>query len=243
MVKSPSNFNPPAHRDLILDTFIDYLTKYPLEEITDGKKNKPNFNLSKEQWNAIMLLKKDNRLTIEEGDKGGACVIMDSDYYKEKIMELLNDDTTYKEINNENIEKKIVIKIKRLVRKYADHLTEKETEYLTNFEYKSSNIYGLPKVHKCNEILSNSQHNPKEYVVMNCPKSLTMRPIIAGPQCVTSRLSNFIDKLLRPLLMRVDSSILEMISTSLQKCPGTLTNTRYLQLLIFQTCTQTSIIT
>ena len=207
LVKYPSNFNPPAHRDPILDTFIDYLTKYPLEEITYNKTKKPNFNLSKEQWNAIMLLKKDNSLTIKEGGKGGACVIMDSNYYKEKIMALLNDETTYKEINNENIEKEIFIKIKRLVRKYADHLTEKETEYLTNFEYKSSNIYGLPKVHKCNKILSNSQQNPKEYVVVNCPKSLTMRPIIAGPQCVASRLCNFIDKLLRPLLMRVDSYI------------------------------------
>ena len=151
MVKNPNNFNPPAHSDPISDTVIEYLRKYPLEEITDGKKNKPNFNLSKEQWNAIMLLTKDNSLTIK-GDKGGACVIMDGKYYKEKVMALINDDTTYKEINNENIEKEIFSKIKRVVRKYADHPTEKEMEYLPNFEYKSSNIYGLPKVHKCSEI-------------------------------------------------------------------------------------------
>jgi len=33
----------------------------------------------------------------------------------------------------------------------------------------------------------------------------TMRPIIAEPQCVTSRLSDFIDKLLRPYLQKVKS--------------------------------------
>ncbi len=34
-----------------------------------------------------------------------------------------------------------------------------------------------------------------------------MRPIIAGPKCVTSRLSDFIDKILRPFLKQVDSYV------------------------------------
>ena len=29
LVKNPSTFNPPPNRNLILDTYIDYLTKYP----------------------------------------------------------------------------------------------------------------------------------------------------------------------------------------------------------------------
>ena len=34
-----------------------------------------------------------------------------------------------------------------------------------------------------------------------------MRPIVAGPKCITSRLSDFIDKILRPFLSKVESYI------------------------------------
>ena len=88
LVKNPSNFNPPTHRDLVLDTYVDYLTKYPLEEISENQ-GRHKFNLNKEEWNAIIQLKNDNSLVIKEGDKGGACVIMESDYYKDKMMLLL----------------------------------------------------------------------------------------------------------------------------------------------------------
>ena len=36
-----------------------------------------------------------------------------------------------------------------------------------------------------------------------------MRPIVAGPQCITSRLSNFLDKILRPYLKAIKSHIRE----------------------------------
>jgi len=42
LVRNPSKFNPLAHRDSILDIFVDHLTKYTLEEITDVKKSKAN---------------------------------------------------------------------------------------------------------------------------------------------------------------------------------------------------------
>ena len=40
LVKNPSNFNPPPppHRNILLDTHIDYLTKYPLDETCQNKK-------------------------------------------------------------------------------------------------------------------------------------------------------------------------------------------------------------
>ena len=84
IVKNPSSFNPPAHRDTILDTYIDYITKYPFDEILKRQaKVKPN--LKKQEWNAIMDLKNDEDLIIKESDKGSACIIMDKEYYKNKI--------------------------------------------------------------------------------------------------------------------------------------------------------------
>ena len=48
IVKPESTFHPPTRRDQVLDTYIDYLTKYPLEELLD-KQGKVNDNGIKEQ--------------------------------------------------------------------------------------------------------------------------------------------------------------------------------------------------
>ena len=225
LVKNPSNFNPPPNRDTILDTYIDYLTKYPFDETYQNKKKKISPNLKKDEWSAIIDLKKDDNLIIKEGDKGGACVIMDKIYYRDKMLALLNDAKTYKCINKNTIEKVILNEIKALAKQFENDLTRKEYDYLTNFDHKPSNIYGLPKVHKCKEIIEKIALEPNECVTVDCPPSLTMRPIIAGPQCVTSRLSDFIDKILRPYLSKVKSYIRDDIDF-LTKIPRIAEKTR-----------------
>ena len=99
LVKNPSTFNPAPNRILILGRYIDYLTKYPLEEESATKK-KTKYNIKIDKWEAIMQLKNDCNLIIKEGDKVEACVIMDRDFYRGKMLSLLNDKKTYKEINN-----------------------------------------------------------------------------------------------------------------------------------------------
>ena len=63
-----------------------------------------------ERYNAFEKDNRRNNKNIREGDNGGACVIMDSRYYKERIMKLLND-VTYPEIKSENI-KIFIIRLK-----------------------------------------------------------------------------------------------------------------------------------
>ena len=58
---------------------------------------------------------------------------------------------TYQELNG-NIDKKINKKITNLTEKYHEQLTHKEIDYLIKFKYKTSQLYGLPKVHKSNII-------------------------------------------------------------------------------------------
>ncbi len=60
-------------------------------------------------------------------------------------------------------------------------------------------------------MLEKIQNSPDKCVIINCPQSLTMRPYTEGPRCVTSRLSYFIDKILRPILKQVDSYVRENI--------------------------------
>ena len=82
--KNPSTFTPEAHRDVILDMYIDFISKYLFEEILrDQNKSRPNLRQNK--WQALLELKEDKNLVRKECDKGGACVIMDKQFYCECI--------------------------------------------------------------------------------------------------------------------------------------------------------------
>ena len=202
-------FNPPRNRDLVLDIYIDYLTKYQLEEVAINQ-DKTEDNLTRAQWNGIKELRNNQNLVIKKGDKGGACVVMDSEFYHRKMFELVNNKNTYQELNG-NIDKKINKKITNLTEKYHEQLAQKETDYLTKFKYKTSQLYGLPKVHKSNIIKREIENNPSEYIEAHQPGDLKMRPIVAGPSCVTSRLSDFLDILLKPYLKHVKSYVRDSV--------------------------------
>ena len=209
MKKNLSTFTPDAHRDVILDTYIDFISKYPFEEIlSDQNKSRPN--LRKDEWQTLLELKEHKNLVIKECDKGGACMIMGKQFYCEKMEELLKDETTYKEIG-ENIDATVHRKIKALTEKHSSELTSKEIDYLTNFEYRMSNIYGLPKIHKSQEIKEKVKEHPANCITVTQPSELTMRPIIAGHSSVISRLSNFLDTLLRRYLKVIKSYICDDI--------------------------------
>ena len=79
MAKNKSNFCPPRNRNITLDNYIDFLTKYPLEELLS--KDTIRSNLTREEQNALKELKDDSEIIIFEADKGGAVVVMDRAYY------------------------------------------------------------------------------------------------------------------------------------------------------------------
>ena len=68
---------------------------------------------------------------------------MDREHYKTMAVTLLLDEEYYQELQKSDKRK-----YKSLLSKYKDCLTEKEMDYLVNFEMKPSNFYGLPKIHK-----------------------------------------------------------------------------------------------
>ena len=48
LAKPETDFIPERHRDPVLDTYIDYLSNYPPEELTKESKN-AKFNLNKDE--------------------------------------------------------------------------------------------------------------------------------------------------------------------------------------------------
>lgn len=112
---------------------------------------------------------------IKEADKGGAVVIMDSGFYKDHIMKMLSNVDYYQEIPT-NDDKKTMQKIKNLLKRHktTSCLTEKEEDYLTDYEYKESNFYGLPKIHKSTKIKDAIKVQCSEYIRCPHPDDITL---------------------------------------------------------------------
>ncbi len=147
IVRPKSSWEPKKGRDEHLDTLADFLKSYP-----SPKKISKTSNIPVTERQAIQSLSQDNEITIKEADKGSAIVIMNSQYYEDKINEMLQDVETYTPID-QNIDRKVINKIRSLTEKYENSLTDKEVDFLTKFDYKTSKIYGLPKFHKSKMII------------------------------------------------------------------------------------------
>ena len=62
-------------------------------------------------------------------------------------------------------------------------------------------------MHKSEIIKAEIQKQKSEYIEIHNPADLKMRPIVAGPTSITSKLSSFLDTLLKPLLRSVKGNI------------------------------------
>ncbi|CAC5375871.1 unnamed protein product [Mytilus coruscus] len=119
--RNKSVFTPPKDRDENLELFINTISKYPIS------KHKTRENLSIKEKKGLRKLK--DSIIIKEADKGGAVVIMNKEYYKDKVLEQLKDTEFYKEKKRIK-DNTIMRKIKHLIKKYPDSITSKEKDYL-----------------------------------------------------------------------------------------------------------------
>ena len=158
-----------------------------------------------QEQEALKILRTNSEIIIKEADKGGATIIMNKEDYKELVETILNDEVYYTKLNT-SPEKELNLKYKKFLQKFKSQMTEKEFDYLLNFEVKTSNFYGLPKVHKSKQINEKCKSANSGYVeITDKISDLKLRPIVAGPSCHTHRLSNLIDILLRPYTEHVTS--------------------------------------
>jgi len=211
LLKPKSYFKPPRNRNSCLDKTIDYVKQQKFVH-----KIKNESNISKDQWKGICTLKNNDKIVIQEADKGGCVVIMNKEHYKEMILTHLNDTATYKKTDS-NCDKKVRLRLEKLAKKHQDMLTKEETAFIVNFTFRTSNFYGLPKVHKSKLIKEAIESRNSEYVELLAPQDLTLRPIVGGPVCPTRPLSNLLDILLKPFIVHVNSYIKDNLDF-LSKC-------------------------
>lgn len=201
-VRNRSNYVPPKNRNQTLEKCISNIENIPIAK--NNKNLKKNTN--KEEKFAIKSLSEDTSIVIKEADKGGATVIMDREHYKKMTFNILNDVDYYEKLKSDPT-KLDRIKYNKFVERYQECLTEKELDYLLKFETRQSNFYGLPKVHKSQEITEFCRRCDNSYIEIPEVEDLKLRPIIAGPSCQTHRLSDLLDLLLRPYVKHIKSHI------------------------------------
>ena len=121
-----------------------------IEELSK-ERPKPASNLTKEEWNALNDLKKDDEIMILPADKGKCLVVMDRTEYIEKMETKLQDVTTYKRIYKDptyEIKDKLSKKLQEI--KNKGEIDEKTFYKLQPTKTKIPRMYGQPKIHKEN---------------------------------------------------------------------------------------------
>lgn len=204
LARNKSTFNPRRGLDRNLDMCTDQLHALSTSLLHDKQSQyHKKSNLSLNEQRAMTKLRNNKELVLRSADKGNGLVLLNSEDYKQKCLNMLQDTSTYTVVEDtrDHVTMKTVI---AFTEKFSNLLREDEQKYLTRFEARTSNFYGLPKVHKSSKIIEVSN---TEVVTLPCPEDLSFRPIVGGPNSPTHRLSNFIDILLKPYTTEVDSYI------------------------------------
>ena len=171
--------------------------------------NVPNFvvndNLTVDQRVGLSVFKKRKNILYFKADKGSAIVLLNELFYKYKILSVLKTDK-YEKLPR-NIDYFVSLKLKAFVNKYKSILTPAERLAITRFDYRTTNIYGLPKLHK-SKILKEALRNcTSTYLHLPDPLDLDFRLIFGGPNNPCSVLADLLNTLLNPFRKKVHSSL------------------------------------
>jgi len=200
---SRTHNSPPTSKDSQFEEEISSVEKlYTVAHDNIARNQRTNHNFRK-----VIALRKINNLKFTKADKGGCLIVLNKHDYENMVLKHLSDNTTYK-LLPESIDIDVHNKVKDLVESFNKCFARDELSYLLNHAFDSSSFYVLPKIHKskiiaqaCSAINNNYLH--LQYV----PPDLPSRPIVSNINSPTSRLSHFIDSLLKPLVPLVPSYV------------------------------------
>ena len=205
IVVPKSNFIPYKVKSPALDVICQNLENNA-ENLQKLIPKNVHSNLSRSEEKALEKLKSEEMLVIKRADKGGAVVIMDTDYYVNHMQTELNNKTVYKK-HNKNIDNNLFSEIKKFVQDNKNILTTKERDYIIDFEPTTANIYGLPKIHKSKLIKAAIEKTSETFIHLPRPSDLQFRFIIGGPNAPTNGLSTLLNNLLFPFISKIKSYI------------------------------------
>ena len=205
IVRPNSSYIPKMIDSPVLKGVIEDLEVFANEFPFVLKKKIVKDNLSIEQRVGLQTFKKRKGIVLFKADKGSGIVLMNECFYKSKILSILNS-AKYEQLNR-NVDHFIMLKLKVLVKKFENILTPSERRAILNFDYKTTNIYGLPKIHK-SEIIGDAVRNASSaYLHLPHVFDLSFRLIFGGPKSPCSVLADLINTILNPFRDKVKSRI------------------------------------
>ena len=197
--------NPSAYEFASKNPWINNISK-KLETLEPEHIEIPD-NITPAERRALRELKNDDQIIIKKADKTNIMVVMDKEYYRNKlVMKDHLESGTYEQVPP-NTDNKLITKQKQLIERHKACLTKKEIQFIETHEWKSANFYVNPKISKCQEIAQRINSTDGDYLQMDPPSSLKGRPIIAGPTSPIKPLSKIMDKILSPIVPLQESYI------------------------------------
>ena len=169
-----------------VSTFLESFKQDAFEALDKAKPNKSN-NLTKNEDLALNNLMKGTDIVISKADKGGATVIWDVKDYISEANRQLDDTNFYRKLNSDptaNHLSLVNIAIDSLHKQ--NHINEKLANGLKMNEARTPLFYLLPKIHK--------PDNPG-------------RPVVSSVECHTSKISEFVDYQLKPIVEQTKSYV------------------------------------
>ena len=148
IVRNESTFTPKNNKNQELEAICKNLseTKSNIKRISD---NMPNL---RDGLNSLITKIRLNEIIIKPADKGSIVVVMSSEYYWTMCQSHLNNEQYYRCLFENDSSLIINEKIINYANKYHSTLTDNEYEYLINRNYKISNFFMNPKLHKSKEL-------------------------------------------------------------------------------------------
>ena len=135
--------------------------------------------ITRDQYRKIKEFRSDPRIAIRKSDKGSNFVILNKQYYEEKMDEIVSDESKFKKLESDPTEdlKRDLNKLVNKANRSGDpiKLSKKEGKYTPGY------LYGNPKIHK-------SLRNPP------------LRPIISQVGTVTYDTCKELNKLITPYI-------------------------------------------
>ena len=219
LISKKSDFQPLPSRDPFLSNICSQIKDYA-STLSSLPKPKWKSNLPRDEQDAIKSLANNHNIRITRVDKGSSVLITNKCDYINIIEEDLSNTSLYKKLSK-NCDNKVMKTIKNFTHKYRSNFDSKgkEIKFINDFDFSTSNLYGLPKIHKSTVIKKELCNSINGYLKISRPVDLNFRLIHGSVNCPTSKLSEFIDLLLKPLCEKVPSYVRDYVDF-LNKLPS-----------------------
>ena len=219
LVRPESSYIPKTINSPVLKGIIEDLEMFANEFPSNMEKQIVSDNLTVEQRLGLSRFKQRKNIVLFQADKGSGIVLLNELFYKSKILEILKSDK-YEKLNR-NIDYFVMSKLQGFINKtdFEHILTPTERRAILNVDYRTANIYGLPKIHKSKMIKDNIINAKSAYLHMSNVFDLSFRLIFGGPKSPCSVLADLLNSLLNPFREKIKAR-LQDVHDFIRKIPS-----------------------